>query len=671
MSGFWYELKKIMIWQRGALYLGLVLLLSVFLLIMSDSPYDSSMEQYKNEYEWYLDKVNGYCNADKAAYLEQEALEIAEAKRNINAVLESYYDGKISEDEYDRLSTEYNAILEKQDGFEVIYQQYLYICENTGNRYFLQRNGWAGLLNGGTLNFQLVFGILLFVTPVFCSEYSCQMDALILTVKEGRKSSRYKILIILLGVLLLCISVSLMEYIFYSIKYGLPDGDYPIQSLCYFADSSKAVTLFEGYLYIGLLRCFGGIFMAILLMFISVLTKKYTPTLLAGAATVILPYIGLSKTWIYHLPLPLPFLLGTDFFSGSIISNDALTGEAMTVFSEVSTVSLWILLSVSFVICILAILWIFRCSTNRWQRNVGKKYVSSLVLIFCLLFTMTGCSGDDEKGSPVYNSSAVYDGMGYEIIQDTETLHYLLKNNLTGETIDLVRSPMFGVFSDEEKVMCYFVNPTCLYYTTLTTQCHVDRIGNYNSSTTMVSVIELNLSTFEEKTIFEQVTDSGHSILGIEYETGDKWEFLQYHFAFFMNHDDLFFVGNDGIRKVNRYTKSITKIDIPTNGNIAFDGENIFYRSEQSVLTRYDISTNKTVLYENIIVSDFCMDEKFIYYVSRTDQSAVYACDKEGNYKRLISDIPAMAVTCDTEHIYVLEKQSGERICFPKETNES
>lgn len=669
MSGFWYELKKIMIWQRGALYLGLVLLLSVFLLIVSDSPYDSSMEQYKNEYEWYLDKVNGYCTADKAAYLEQEALAIAEAKRNINTALENYYDGKISEDEYDKLSTEYNAILEKQDGFEVIYQQYLYICENIGNCYFLQTNGWAGLLNGGTLNFLLVFGILLFVTPVFCSEYSCQMDALILTAKEGRKSSRYKILIILSGVLLLCISISLMEYIFYNLKYGLPNGNYPIQSLCYFADSSKSVTLFEGYLYIGLLRSFGGIFLAILLMFISVLTRKYTFTLLAGAVSVILPYIGLSKTGIYHLPLPLPFLLGTDFFSGSIISNDALTGEAMTVFSEISTVSLWILLSVSFVICIMAILWIFRCSTNRWQMNVGKKCVSSLVLIFCLLFTMTGCSGDDEKGSPVYNSSAVYDGMGYEIIQDTETLQYLLKNNLTGETIDLVRSPMFGVFSDEEKVLCYFVNPTCLYYTTLTTQRHVDRIGNYNSSTTKVSVIKLNLSTFEEKTIFEQVTDSGHSILGIEYETGDKWEFLQYHSAFFLNHDDLFFVGNDGIRKVNRSTKSITKIDIPTNGNIAFDGENIFYKNEQSVLKRYDISTNETMLYENIIVSDFGMDEQFIYYVSRADQSAVYACDKEGNYKRLISDIPAMAVTCDTEHIYVLEKQSGEKICFPKETN--
>ena len=159
--------------------------------------------------------------------------------------------------------------------------------------------------------------------------------------------------------------------------------------------------------------------------------------------------------------------------------------------------------------------------------------------------------------------------------------------------------------------------------------------------------------------------------MGIEYETGDKWEFLQYHSAFFLNHDDLFFVGNDGSRKVNRSTKSITKIDIPTNGNIAFDGENIFYKNEQSVLTRYDISTNETMLYENIIVSDFGMDEQFIYYVSRTDQSAVYACDKEGNYKRLISDIPAMAVTCDTEHIYVLEKQSGEKICFPKETNES
>ena len=36
------------------------------------------------------------------------------------------------------------------------------------------------------------------------------------------------------------------------------------------------------------------------------------------------------------------------------------------------------------------------------------------------------------------------------------------------------------------------------------------------------------------------------------------------------------------------------------------------------------------------------------------------------NNKELISNIPAMAVTCDTSNIYVLSKESGEEIVLPK-----
>ncbi len=49
-------------------------------LVASDNPYNSAMEQYKSEYEWYLEKVNGYCTDESSLYLEQEAERIAEAK---------------------------------------------------------------------------------------------------------------------------------------------------------------------------------------------------------------------------------------------------------------------------------------------------------------------------------------------------------------------------------------------------------------------------------------------------------------------------------------------------------------------------------------------------------------------------------------------------------------
>ena len=667
MSGFMYEVKKIMLWQRGLFYIAIVLLFGTVWLALSDNPVDIAMEQYKNEYEWYLEKVNGYCTEESSLYLEQEAERIAKAKERQNSLLENYYDGKIRESEYKKESREIEKVLERQNGFEVIYQQYLYICENAGNRCFLQTNGWMGLLGKGTLNFILFLGILLIVTPVFCSEYSCQMDTLILTAREGRKSALYKLLIITTVVLFLSLCISLIEYGFYRFKYGLPDGDYPIQSIRYFADSSKSISLLEGYVYIGLLQMFGGVFLTILLMFISVLAKRYAITLLIGAVSVIIPYIGLSKTCIYRLPLPLPFLLGTDFFAGNIVLSDALMGDDKIIFAEVDTATLLTLLFVSILLCTLAAVWILRCNSNRWLiKSRQKKRAAAFTVMLSLALVVTGCSGRGKIKSAVYNSSANYDCMGYEIIRDAGTFDYYLKNTSTGETYPLACSPMFGVFSDEEEVRAFYVCPPYLYYTTSVMESYVNRVGNYNSNITKVSVIELNLDTFEEKTIFEQITNSGRSLFGIDYEMGDKWKFLDFHYAFFLNSESIFFVDNDGITQVNRFNGKIVKLDIPTNGNISFDGESIFYKNEQEVLTRYYVSDNETYTYENIVAYDFCMDEQSIYYVSRTDGGCLYSCGKDGNNKELISNIPAMAVTCDTSNIYVLAKESGEEIVLPK-----
>lgn len=666
MVGFLYEVKKMMLYQRGLLYIVLVLLLDMAWLVLSDSPYDSAMEQYKKEYEWYLEKVNGYCTEESALYLEQEAGRIAEAKRTQSTLLEQYYDGKISDREYQKECQEIEQTLAHQNGFEVIYQQYLYICENAKNRYFLQTNGWAGLLGKGTLNFFLFLGILLIVTPVFCSEYGCQMDILILTAREGRKSALYKLLFMIGVVLLLALSLSLMEYGFYRFKYGLPDGDYPIQSIRYFADSSKEVSLLEGYVYIGLLRMLGGAFLAILLMFLSVAAKRYAITLLTGAVSVIIPYIGLSKTSVYRLPFPLPFLLGTDFFAGDRVLCDALTGEENVIFAEVDTVTLLMLLAVSIILCILAVAWILRCSANRWLMQSGKKKkAAALAVMLGLVLVVTGCSGGGEGGRIVYNSSAFYDCMGYEIIQ-AEDFAFYLKNTVTGEAYPLARSPMFGVFSDEEKIGAVYVRPPYLYYTTSVTESYVNRVGSYNSSVTRVSVIELNLDTFEERTIFEQITNAGRSVLGIDYEVGDQWRFLDFHYAFFLNDDWIFFIGNDGITQVNRFTGKAARLAIPTNGNIAFDGGSIFYKNGQGILARYDVADKETDTFEHIVVSDFCMDEQSVYYSSRTDGDCVYSCDKNGGNKELVYDLPVMSVTCDVGNLYVLGKESGEEIVLSK-----
>ncbi len=131
--------------------------------------------------------------------------------------------------------------------------------------------------------------------------------------------------------------------------------------------------------------------------------------------------------------------------------------------------------------------------------------------------------------------------------------------------------------------------------------------------------------------------------------------------------NDLFFsLANDGITKVNRSTRKIVKLGIPANGNISFDGESIFYKNEQGVLTRYDVSGNETYTYENIVAYDFCMDEQSIYYVSRSGCLGLYSCGKDGNNKELISDIPASPLPVIQAIFMYYQKEEVRKSLYPK-----
>ena len=293
MSVFSYEWKKIMVLQRGLLYMLAALLASTVWLIVTDRPQNSAMEEYRDEYGWYLETLDGAYTEEKADWLEQEAQAITEARRTRTSLQESYYSGQITAEQYERQIAEINAVLAHERGFEVAYQQYLYICEDTDNRCFLNTNGWAGLFAAQTLDFPLFLVILLVATGVFCTEYSCQMDTLLRTSKESRKSARCKSTITLCTVLILCAGLSLIRFVFFAVKYGLPHGEYPIQSIACFGDSTKSISLLGAYLIVTGLRCFGSVFLAALLLFISVLVKKYALTVVIGAVSTLIPYIGL------------------------------------------------------------------------------------------------------------------------------------------------------------------------------------------------------------------------------------------------------------------------------------------------------------------------------------------------------------------------------------------
>lgn len=69
----------------------------------------------------------------------------------------------------------------------------------------------------------------------------------------------------------------------------------------------------------------------------------------------------------------------------------------------------------------------------------GRKKRGTLAVMLGLALAVTGCADRGKTGTVVYNSSAVYDCMGYEIIRDAATFDYFLRDASTKETYPLAR----------------------------------------------------------------------------------------------------------------------------------------------------------------------------------------------------------------------------------------
>ena len=250
------------------------------------------------------------------------------------------------------------------------------------------------------------------------------------------------------------------------------------------------------------------------------------------------------------------------------------------------------------------------------------------------------------------------------MIFDDQTRTYSLENRATGALTDLALSPLFGAFSDGESVHAVYVDAAYIYYMTSRTEQYVDRVGSYNSTFTQVSIVQLNTETFEEQVVFEKITDSGRSLLGIDYTVGDTWMFLQYCYGFFLNDDSLFFITNDGITEVGRTIQLTKMLDIPTRGNIAFDGRTIFYINENSLLTAYDTKTHKARPFRNMVAADFCLTDQGLYFINRMDSDCVYLCGRDGIGSLKISNEPALSVDYDGEKVTMILKSDGKEVIF-------
>lgn len=646
-------------YQKGWLWVSLYFSFSLAFLFIFDTPKNPEIVMNTSDYHYYLDLVHGPHTEETEQLFKNEAAKISEAQVALTKIYDDYYDGHISEKELQDSIPSLEKIIENEQGFKVIFDQYMYVRENPDNRYYLATNGWDGLLSTEQLDFGLLLLLLLLVTPVFCAEFSSDMHSLHLTLRKGtREHAITKMLLVLLVVIVISILSVMMRYGFYEMRYGLDHGDYPLQSLSYFGTSLKKLSLSSTFLWSTSLKLFGNLIFVMFIMLFSVWTRKYALTLFSSTIIILLPYFLFNlESSKYFMPGPLGFMLSTGFFRGSEYEQDTFTDQMNVLFNEVPMMTILLLLSVNLCIGIFAWIVILHRHTNVWRTRKVRynlKASSSIFMFFLLVFLM-GCNpeSDVSKEHSIFNSISrqSFENEFYDFYIDETDLDHtrpVFKNKKTGEIKDLIRNPLSSLTSVEPYI---YGNDSYVYYMKM----DYDKSGFYQLYNRL-SLIEVDTTTFDEKVIYEQNTNTDRdTFLGLH--TTDDIDFLGIT-SVFVDKEHIYLVVDDNqIRRISRLTgKTDTIIQTSISNNIAYDGRYIYYPNEAYQIIKYDTQTEKEITIPEIISTQFFLTESELFYINRQDNYSIYAMNLSHSNIRKVMDKPVWSITCDNDYIYYESK---------------
>lgn len=557
--------------------------------------------------------------------MENEAKKIAKAQIRESQIYADYYEGTIEKKDFEKQEKDIKNILKNKNGFEEIYKDYMYVSENKSNRYFMYTNAWSGLFNQMEFDYFLFLVVFLLANNVYAYEHKYDMENMLSTTKNGHKSLVFYKMMLMMGIIgIVCFLSFLSNYLFFDIKYGLVNGEFPMQSIEYFGESSKNLTLKEVYIAICSIKGIGYILYGIVIMFLSTVVKKYVVTALLSSSLILFPYIGMTESHRYYIQ-PLGFMLGKGFFRGTQVKNIGLTEMKIVTFTEIPSQNMILLFAVSLSIAIFMIGYINKKNRNVWCIKRGKKGI-----LFLLVFLLAGCGDIDIDESEIaYNTKMRSEGTTEKNMYyyDLREQALCFEDKRTGESEKLIREPLYEHISVENAIFC---NNGSIYYAERKMEFipgrNKDNAFKVGYLPSTFSIHKIDEVTFQKEIVFEvNIGENRRLPLG---NSRNKWKFLRLIDAFFLDDENIYIVRSEGIYIINQKTKSQQLLSsIPTNYNVAFDGENIYYVGEKLVLHTYNIDRKKHMPIQEVITSDFRLYKNHIEYKNMLDKENVYKYD--------------------------------------------
>lgn len=668
-----FEYIKMLIKKRGFYLIIAFLVVRCIVTIAQNDTYqvNSVIEQNKGNYFYYLSNINGQLNESKEQFIKNSQLEIENAHSNSDAAFNKLVTGEISENNYFNICNNSKDVIEKEDAFGAINGQYFRVKESPQNRYFIYENGWILFLGKESLDFLMVILILIIVAPVFCFEDESGMSQILKSSKNGKRKLFWsKTIAILSTVILIGLLLYVTDFILYSIKYGLPDSSFPLQSLNEFSNSKYDMSIFKMVIINLANKLFGLIYLSAITITLSVFIKKSFIAIFSSVAITILPYFVYSNSNFKHIiPTPLSFLMSVGFFKGE--QTESFQGDAIKAITKQNYV--FVIITSIFIMALLLIIAYRKYNCTKLIHKKHLKSVCGFVLINLILFSLCSCSNDKTHNNKefVFNSLVGDDYlMNSEILIDNTFKNFKITEIDTQKEFNMIRNPFYRV-EESNYLSNIRLTDDKIYY------MKGSDFDNYQ-------IIEVDIDTFTERIVYDHIeyVEDKNNFLDIHKNTSQTMNAMKYtHTIYFVCDDNLylFFDGKlamvnlsnnkseellkDDIYQISYYNNTIYYINKKDNKIYSYDINSKSKKQLSQNMTRFLLVTKHGVFYtnlsdsgkiyrinydgtdDNLFLDASCdsinNDEKYLYYSDIEDNKSIYRVDFNGNNVKKLTDKPA------------------------------
>lgn len=628
---FGYELRKLFIKQYAAAALIVLTLLQIIFLsfVYKDINFDN--ETTRKHYYEYMDKLEGSLDSEKTTFILSEQENILDAKAELKSLQDAVYNGQITnKNEYTEKNLKIQSVLSKSSAFERIYSMYKYVSASPQNRYFLSY-GKFGMCRDYPDIAALIF-LIAYAANFFLCEESSQMIILI-KVCESRSKNTFISKIAAFGILIILTQflISVCEYFFMQESIGGEGLGYPIQTLEYFGGCEYNITILKAFIFIGILKAIGYIFLFSLVAFLSTVWKKAVISVSVPLVICLIQqFVFSDKSMGYYISTGL--LRAVGFFRGDAYETKIYYGSEVSekVFSAVSK---------SAIICVIIISLAFSlgfltagCAYYRGCRK--KRKLLAVVLPIILLLGGCGQNSSNEPFDTYYNLK-----WANVFVQNDKSCYYF-NNERKVVVADKEDNSLYAVirepFGDELWADNFCIVGEKMY------------LFQYVSVRSF-SIYELDLSTYYLEEICRQRGEPDYSFLGLRFDSSvifDKTVLYS-----FTNGERLFLVTSDSEVYecgMNLHGSECIISDGIYGNNLIYNGNEIYYINNKLELVRYDTNAKSMMILPMNFVRAFDVDNEKIIYSSN---NGIYIYDIINKTEEKISELTSDNILIDGSNV--------------------